>query len=151
MQRRTFLRMAPAGAGMLAYARPTSKPRKASDIAISSTNYTPADYPIRPKRYSEVTLQDTFWKPKVQINAEVTIPSEFQKAAEDRPGRGLRSGVLEAAILSLKTHPDPRLQTQVDAAVQSIIAAPTRGNSGFEIAATHFQTTGKRELLDQSI
>lgn len=60
---------------------------------------------------------DTFWKPKVAIDAEVTIPFEMQKAAEME--RGFSRNVLEAAILSLKTHPNPGLQAQVEARAPS--------------------------------
>ena len=155
--RREFLRIAPAGAGVLAYAAQGPAPRKAktlkaADVTISGTAYSPvADYPIQPKRYSEVTIKDTFWKPKLAANAEVTIPFEVQKLTQSGSGRGFGGGVLEASILSLRTHPDPKLQAQVEARVQALKQAPGRGNSGFEIAATYYTVTGKRDLLDNAI
>lgn len=114
--------------------------------------YAPADYPIAAKRYSEVTLQDSFWAPKVKTNAEVTIPFEVRKLTESSSGRELSGGVLEAAILSLQTHPDAKLQAYVDARIQAMAKAPAgRSNSGFEIAAAWYNTTGRRELIDRAI
>ncbi len=177
--RRDFLKAAPAAA-VLAYStradhlmsptpniapasveQATTSPSapsrsKPADVRIGSTRYTPVeDYPIRPNSFSEVKLSDTFWKPKVATNATATIPFEVKKFADGGFGRGLNGGVLEAAILSLRTHPDPQLQAQVDARIQSLLqsdgGAARVGNGGFEIAATWYQITGKRDLLDNAI
>ena len=122
---------------------------RASDVHISSARYTPADYPITPQTYSKVTLTDTFWRTKVERNAAVTIPFELNKFASS--DRTLSGGILEAAILSLGVRPDPAMQAQVDARVAEILRRPSRGNSGFEIAATYYNVTGKRDLLDKSV
>ena len=157
--RRDFLRTGSLAAGALAYAakldttasEQTPPARsKPSDVRISSASYQPvADYAIQPKRYSEVTLTDDFWKPKVARNAAVTIPFEVAKFREGP--REFGGGVLEAAILSLATHPNPSLQADVDARVHALSKAEPRGNRGFEIAATYYQVTGKRDLLDDAI
>ena len=149
LARRDFLKAAPAAAGVLAYAvrggetvagaaDQTPKPApKPADVRIGTTTYLPnQDYPIRPKRHTEVTLTDDFWRPKVATNAEVTIPFEVQKLGEG--GRGFGGGVLEAAILSLAVHPDPTLQAQVDARVRTMAQATGGGNGSFEIATTYF-------------
>src|SRR5438093_916125 len=82
---------APAGAATQAATAPNP-----ADTRISAIAYTPVtDYPIQPKRYCDVTLTDDFWKPKVAINAEVTIPFEVQKYAEME--RQFGGNVLEAA------------------------------------------------------
>jgi hypothetical protein len=153
--RRGFLKLA-ATTGLLASSPQSAaaqstaaQPRRASDVHISSTPYTPSDYPIHPRPYSEVTLTDSFWRPKVAANAEVTIPFEFKKFADSK--RSPSGGVLEAAILSLAVHPDPALQSQLDARLQAIQSQSARGNSGFEVAVAHYQVTGKRDLLDKSI
>lgn len=160
--RRDFLKTAPAAAGAVAYiacanggtvadadTQPKTAPKPA-DVRVSGTVYTPIpDYPIRPKRYFDVTITDAFWKPKITTNAEVTIPFEVQKL--DEMARGLGGNVLEAAILSLKTHPNAQLQAQVDARVQQMKEAQGGGNGGFEVAATYYNTTGKRDLLDHAI
>ena len=153
--RRAFLKTASLAAGMLgnsdAYAAP-AKATKAADVAISATPYKPVpDYPIRPKRYSEVTLKDAFWKPKVDTNARVTIPFEVTKLNPEGARMGFNGNVMEAAVLSLATHPDPQLQAQVDARIQSLKQGSSRGNTGFEFAVTYYQATGKRDLIDRAI
>ena len=117
---------------------------------ISAQSYTPVrDYPIQPKRPWEVTLGDRFWKPKVETNARVTIPLQIQKISEAE--RGFSHNVLEAAIVSLKTFPNPQLKDRVEARVQQLLQAPGEGNGGFEVAAAHYHATGRRELLDHAI
>src|SRR3954469_17376652 len=147
--RREFLKAAAAapiivssGGAAIRAARPDSR--------IGDTSYTPVpDYPIQPKAHHEVTLTDVFWKRKVATNAEVTIPFEVQKLNESE--RGISGNVLEAVILSLRTHPNPKLQTMLDARVQQIKQSEARGNNGFEVAVTYYSTTGKRDLLDKAV
>ena len=74
IDRREFLKAAPASAGVAAM---LGAPRTAAvtqneaatkrgDVRMSGTAYTPVpDYPIRPQAYSEVKLEDAFWKPKI--------------------------------------------------------------------------------------
>jgi DUF1680 family protein len=116
-------------------------------VAIGGAYQPVPDYPIRPKRHSDVRMTDDFWAPKIKTNAEVTIPFEALKLGETRFG----GGVLEGAMFSLVTHPDPKLQAQVEARVRAMAQASGGGNRGFEIAATWFQTTGRRDLLDNAI
>ena len=155
LRRRDFLKAAQA-TGMFAFAAEagaaTSKPKaKASDVVLSGS-YTPVqDYPIQPKRYSEVKIKDAFWKPKIVTNAEVTIPFEVQKLTHSGSQRRFGGGVLEAAILSLRTHPDTKLQAQVDASIELMKQSPGRGNHDFENAAAYFNATGNRDLIDQAI
>ena len=151
--RRDFLKAAPAAAGVAVSAmggQAPPRPRATTAPAIGSARYTPVrDYPIQPKRPWEVTLTDMFWKPRMATNAAVTIPFQIEKAAG--AARGLSGNVLEAAMLSLKTYPDARLQAQVDAAVALLQEKPRAGNSGFEVAATRYQAAGQRDLLDAAI
>ena len=151
VNRREFLKAVPA-ASVLAYAgargSEAQTSAKAGSAQIGSVAYRPVpDYPIQPKRYSEVTLKDGFWKPKVDANAAVTIPFEVEKLTEG--GRTLGGNVLEAAMLSLRTHPNPAAAGAGGCArPRGRRESPGGGNSGFEVAATYFQTTGKRDLLD---
>jgi DUF1680 family protein len=150
--RRAFLKTAPLAAGILADTALYSAPTKASDVPISGTPYNPVpDYPMRAKRHAEVILKDAFWRPKVDLNARVTIPFEMRKLNPEAARMGFNSNVLEAAILSLETHPDPQLQAQVDTSIQALKQSPYRGNTGFEVAVTRYQATGRRDLLDQAI
>src|SRR5262245_37190480 len=150
--RRDFLKAAAAAPLIVSSASAAGAATGAArtDVKIGDTSYTPVpDYPIQPKAYSEVELTDTFWKKKVATNADVTIPFEVQKLSESE--RGISGNVLEAVILSLKTHPDPKLQAVLDRRVQQIKQADARGNNGFEVAATYYHATGKRDLLDKAI
>src|SRR5436189_87029 len=102
VNRRDFLKAASTASGVLAsvaaFPEAVSRPAGSDGVRLSATPYTPADYPIRPKRFSEVMLEDTFWKPCVATNARVTIPFEVRKAVE--AGHSPSGNVLEAAILS---------------------------------------------------
>ena len=154
LARRAFLKATPAAAGLaaLAAAAQTRGGARAipAEVRISSANYTPrADYPIQPRPAWEVTLADRFWKPRVATNAAVTIPLQIAKA--DGTGREFSNNTLEAAMVSLRTHPDPALQAQVDAAVERLLRTPRTVNNGFEVAATRARVTGRRDLLDQAV
>jgi hypothetical protein len=147
--RREFLKAASA-AGVVAavVGGRESSAGAAADVRISSRSYTPREYPIRAQRHSKVRITDRFWQPKLTTNATVTIPIEARKLQETE--RGLSGNVLEAAILSLETRPDPTLQAQVDASIERMKSAPERGNAGFEVAAAWFAATGKRDLLERA-
>jgi DUF1680 family protein len=150
LSRRAFIRAASAASGALALARPATRAAAQPRPRISSADYAPhLDYPITPARARDVVLRDSFWQPKVSTNARVTIPFEVRKSIESE--RRLSGNVLEAAIRSLDIHPDPALQAQIDAAVQAIRTQPVAGNSGFEVAAAYYQTTGRRDLLDRAV
>ena len=157
--RRHFLRTAPA-VGALAYsaAERTPVPAKPDDSSTASPPHIElwkpggapaAEYPIRPNLHSEVVLADDFWHPRVQRNAEVTIPLEVRKLQASP--RRTRGGVLEAAMLSLVTRPDPWLQAWVDGRVDEMAGqeAPA-SNREFGVAATWYRTTGRRELIDRA-
>src|SRR5688500_16745001 len=134
MDRREFLKTTSLSLGVLPFGFAQGKAPEVRDYAIEA------------KRFSEVTLKDHFWKPRIETNASVTIP---RLAARD--GRGLNGNVLEAAILSLQVRPDPRLQSMVDARIAELRAKPRPGNGGFEVAAAYYVATGKRDLLDPAI
>jgi DUF1680 family protein len=148
MKRRDFLKAAPAAVG-LAVSRPLIAGRSSQLALIPSAAHTPADYPIRPQPYFAITLTDHFWQPKVATNARVTIPFEVEKLSQ--LDDGFRGNVLEAAMLSLKTHANPALEARVEARVAQLKAQRTRSNTGFEVAATRYFTTGRRDLLDPAI
>ena len=126
-----------------------AEPQEPAGVQIGGGEFRPLpDYPIRPKRHTDIRLTDDFWAPKIKTNAEVSIPVLVQKLGENR---AFGANVLEAAMLSLATHPDPRLKAQVEARVRALAKAPGGGNRNFEIAAAWFDLTGKRELLDNAI
>ena len=153
--RRDFIKAAPAAASLLALTiqrPPALSEAEPAYPEIGSATYAPnADYPIRAQRFTDVTLTDAFWKPKIATNATVTIPFEAHRAG--MPAEGLNGNVLEAAIYSLETHPDPALQAKVAARVQALATAQHRraANDGFEVAVALFNASGNRTLLDPSI
>jgi DUF1680 family protein len=159
IDRRDFLKVTSAAAGALAHsaavfghAEEAVQAPKAKTVAISSVSYTPGPgYPIQAKRHAEVTLRDSYWKPRVTTNASVTIPLLVQRQIESGSGRGFNGNVLEAAILSLETHPDAKLQAVVAARIEQLRTQPRTGNGGFEVAAAYFHATGRRDLIDGAV
>ena len=93
--------------------------------------------------FTDVTLTDEFWVPRMETNRRVTVPYDFQKC--EQTGRidnfakagGLMEGkfegiyfndsdlykVIEGAAYSLKIHPDPELEKYVDGVIDKIAAA----------------------------
>ena len=159
--RRDFLKVTSAAAGALANTVAISshsanegaeQSPKAKAVSISSVSYTPGPgYPIHAKRHAEVTMRDRFWKPRIATNATITIPLLVQRQIESGSGRGFNGNVLEAAILSLETHPDPKLQAIVDGRIEQLRTQPRSGNGGFEVAAAYFHATGRRDLIEGAV
>jgi len=101
------------------------------------------DYPIKPVIFTEVTVNDTFWLPRLETNRRVTIPFAFKKSEETgridnfakagglMPGKfiGRRYNdsdvfkVMEGAAYSLSLHPDPELEKYLDDLIAKIAAA----------------------------
>ncbi len=104
---------------------------------------TLGDYPIAPVPYSAVRLEAGVWGRRLETNRTVTVRHTFKqceevgaidnfaKAARQMSGsfRGAPHAdsdvfkVLEGAVYSLATHPDPELQTYVDNLIAKIGAA----------------------------
>lgn len=103
------------------------------------------DYSIKPVLFTKVTLTDQFWKPKIEVNADVTIPyilrmcreygriENFRKAAGlDNPGEKLTDfpfddtdlyKLIEGASYSLQAHYNPVLDKQLDTLIALIAKA----------------------------
>jgi DUF1680 family protein len=93
--------------------------------------------------FTDVTVDDEFWAPRMETNRKVTVPYDFEKC--EQTGRidnfakagGLMEGefegiyfndsdlykVIEGAAYSLKIHPDPELEKYVDGVIDKIAAA----------------------------
>ncbi len=103
-----------------------------------------ADYPIQPVDFTHVHVNDHFWAPKMQVNADVSIPYVLQKCEET--GRidnfleaaGKKQGdklteypfddtdlykVIEGASYALQEKPNPKLATYLDTLISYIGAA----------------------------
>lgn len=102
------------------------------------------DYPISPVSFTQVSVTDHFWKPRIDTNANVTLPYAFQKCEEE--GRidnfifagGLKEGkwrglqgfddsdvykVLEGAAFTYQVNKDERLRQYMDSLIYYIGAA----------------------------
>jgi len=150
---------------------------------------------LTPVPHTQVSLTDSFWAPRVQLNRDVTIPHVRKMLGEtgrlDALDLNWRLGMpnrphhfwdsdnakwIEAASLSLATHPDPALNADLDAIIAQY--ARLQHPSGYvnsyfqgidpskrwtnlrdahelycaghliEAAVAHFEATGKRSLLD---
>ncbi len=93
--------------------------------------------------FTDVSISDDFWAPRIETNRKVTVPYAFKKCEET--GRisnfakagGLMEGkfegiyfndsdlykVIEGAAYCLKNHPDPELEKYVDSVIDKIAAA----------------------------
>lgn len=148
-----------------------------------------------PVSFTSVTVDDVFWAPRLETNRVSTIPYEYEQCKETgridgfrpdwMPGPGQTRHVfydsdvakwIEAASYSLATHPDPKLDRQLDEVIANIASCqqpdgylnsyfvhvePTKRWSNLrdlhelycaghliEAAVAHYQATGKRSLLD---
>ena len=101
------------------------------------------DYPIIPIPFTQVTIADQFWWPRIETNRAVTIPYDFQKCEETNRIRnfeiaagqveGEHEGiyfndsdvfkVVEGAAYALEVHPDPELERYIDGIIEKIEAA----------------------------
>ena len=101
------------------------------------------DYPYQPVPFTDVTVADAFWAPRIETNRTVTIPYDFQKCKEtgrvdnfDRaagklagPFEGIRFNdsdvfkVIEGAAYSLNLRPDAELDAYLDELIAKIAAA----------------------------
>ena len=101
------------------------------------------DYPITPVPFTSVTIQDKFWKPRIDTAVNVTIPYDFAKCEET--GRidnfakagGLMEGphkgifyddsdvfkVVEGAAYALQIAPKQELESYVDNLIDKFAAA----------------------------
>jgi DUF1680 family protein len=101
------------------------------------------DYPISPVPFTAVRIQDEFWTPRFETNRLTTVWYDFKKCEET--GRidnfakagGLMAGkfvgspfddsdvfkVIQGAAYTLATHPDPKLDSYLDALIAKIAAA----------------------------
>jgi len=100
-------------------------------------------YPVTPVKFTEVTVNDNYWAPRIETNRTVTIPFALQKNEEtgrmdnfrkaagmlDGPHQGRRFNdtdvykVLEGVAYSLAVHPDSDLERRADSLIAIIAAA----------------------------
>jgi uncharacterized protein len=101
------------------------------------------DYPIQAVPFTNVKVNDNFWKPRLDVNRTVTIPSSFEQCkvtgriknfemAAAREGKFCTVypfddtdiyKTIEGASYSLKVHPDPKLEAFIDTLITLIKSA----------------------------
>lgn len=112
-------------------------------LLAGCTQQQTRDYPIQPVPFTQVEILDGFWRPRFDINREVTIPYNFQKCEETgRISNFAKAGdlevgefegiffndsdvfkVIEGASYSLQLNPDPELEQYLDDVIAKIAAA----------------------------
>ncbi len=100
-------------------------------------------YPFQPIPFTQVSIQDTFWSPRIETNRKVTIPYDFEKCEETgridnfvkaagkmegpHEGRVYNDSdvfkVIEGAAYALQVHPDPQLEAYIDDIIEKIAGA----------------------------
>jgi DUF1680 family protein len=116
-------------------------------LALSTMVATAAppqrDYPHTPVPFTDVTINDQFWSPRMETNRKVTVWYDFQKCEETgrianfaRAG-GMEEGefqgipfndsdvvkVVEGAAYALALQPDPKLDKYLDGLIAKIAAS----------------------------
>ena len=101
------------------------------------------DYPIKPLPFTQAQIDDSFWQPRIETAATVTVPYDFEKCEDS--GRianfdkaagklpGAHQGIfyddsdvfkaVEGAAYAMQVAPDPALQAYVDALIAKFAAA----------------------------
>jgi uncharacterized protein len=101
------------------------------------------DYPHHPIPFTQVSIKDTFWTPRIKTSCEVTVPYDFEKC--ETTGRidnfakagdlieGAYEGlwfndsdvfkVIEGAAYALLIEPNAQLESYLDALIAKIAAA----------------------------
>lgn len=103
-----------------------------------------SDYPIQPVAFTHVHLTDNFWEPKIEVNADITIPYVLQKCRENgridnflRASKKLKDDkmtdfpfddtdlykLIEGASYGLQVRKNPVLERQLDTLIGIIAAA----------------------------
>ena len=129
-----------------------------SILTLNCSSSKIKDYPIQPVPFTQVQINDNFWKPRMEINRTVTIPHAFQKSEET--GRldnfalagglieGEQKGIypfddtdiyktLEGASYALMLHPDPKLDAYLDSVITLIASAQEKDGYLYTARTNH--------------
>jgi DUF1680 family protein len=93
-------------------------------IFFSSVQIYAQDYQIQPVTFSDVQVNDQFWTPVMERNAEVTLPHIFDKI--EQSNRSIGSTVyktIEGASYILQVSDNPALRQRLDSLIAGIAAA----------------------------
>src|SRR5437764_591767 len=80
------------------------------------------DYPIQPVAFTQVMIKDNFWMPKLQVNADITIPYTLGQCRKTgRIDNFLRAaGTLPADTMTAFTFDDTDLYKVIEGASYSL-------------------------------
>ena len=101
---------------------------------------------LAPVPLTDVVIDDAFWSPRLEVNRTVTLPIEYDQckrtgrldAMKWTPGKRHEPHIfwdsdvakwIEAAACSLATHPDRKLERQVDRVIGALVAG--QGDDGY--------------------
>ncbi len=133
-------------------------------ILVSCGGKQTSIQPVTPVNFSEVTIEDSFWGPRLQSHKDVTLNvcidqienqtgriRNFENAAK---GSGQHSGIffddsdvykaLEGMAYSLQNHPDPELEAKCDEWIDKFAAA--QQSDGY--INTYYTLTGLENRWD---
>src|ERR1700760_3360518 len=108
--------------------------------ALPFVAFAQHDYPIRPVLFTQVSVTDKFWLPRIETNRTVTIPASFARCqatgriqnfvnAANKSGKFLTTfpfddtdiyKTIEGASFSLAVHPDKALDKFVDSLIDIV-------------------------------
>jgi DUF1680 family protein len=127
-------------------------------MLFSSAFAQQKDYPIQPVPFTSVHVTDNFWEPKLEVNANVTIPfvlaqckasgrvDNFLRAAKMEPGDKLSDfpfddtdiyKVIEGASYSLQVKKNPQLELYLDTLISIIGAAQEKDGYLYTFRTVH--------------
>ena len=157
--RRQFLKAAAAGMTL-----PLARDAHALDLlgVRSHLNTLPAaDYAVRAVPLAKVRITDTFWRPRMEANRNVSLDHCWTRLGAGG-GEFSVSKLIEAAAYMVTDRPDPALEARMDeriatmaAGVERRVANPAQAVriSGhfFEAACAYYAATGKRTVFDAAV
>ena len=149
-------------------------------LSCQRTEQAERDYPVVAVPLTEVDITDEFWAPRMEVNRSVSIPYVFKTSLGSAPGESsliYKTGegratvfkTIEGSAYSLAKHPDPELETYIDALTDKIVKEllpqdyEKKWESSywdrrlydfghfFEAAVAYHQATGNSKILDAAV
>ncbi len=78
------------------------------------------DYPIQPVSFTAVSMEDSFWMPKIKVIHDVTIPHGFQQSANRILNFQIASGIKTGSFASAYPFDDSDIYKMIEAASYSL-------------------------------
>jgi len=125
-------------------------------IGILAAFPPPGPGPLTAVPLADVDITDSFWAPRIAINRTVSLQHLFDKF--EQTGRPDNPRLIEAAAYMLAKHPDPALQTHIEALIdrevartESLLPSPEHvirvSGYFFEAAVAWYRATGQRKMF----